>query len=140
MMLKIIFYQKIPPIFNKKQIFLESHSVNKEKNLVNNPNLKNRVNKNMFQIITSFQKANKIFKMQLFIKISKHLHHNIKISKIMFKILLKNFKFYLRKFNKDLVKKMDQFKIEVTVKIPKVFKTNNFINYKIRRITMKKAL
>jgi hypothetical protein len=58
----------------------------------------------------------------------------------MFKILPRNFKFYLKKFNKDLVKKMDQFKIEVTVKIPKVFKTNNFINYKIRRITMKKAL
>jgi len=114
--------------------------VNKEKFLVNNPNLKNRVNKNMFQIITNFQKANKIFKMQLFIKIFKYLHHNIKISKIMFKILLRNFKFYLRKFNKDLVKKMDQFKIEVTVKIPKVFKTNNFINNKIRRITMKKAL
>jgi len=58
----------------------------------------------------------------------------------MFKILLRNFKFYPRKFNKDLAKKMDQFKIEVTVKTHRVFKTNNFINYKIRRIAMKKAL
>ena len=43
----------------------------------------------------------------------------------MLKILLKNFKFSLKKFSKDLVKKMDQYKTEVIVKIPNVSKTKN---------------